>query len=144
MEFFALMGEHFGLEIKENLFITQFFPQTNHFILSIIDALKKKGHRCVLGSNTYPPHMEKVGNLEEKPLLHLDALYESWRMGIAKPSPLFFRYILEKEGVEAKDVVFIDDKLKNVEAARGEGITAFQYNSDDNGKAMDFFSSYLK
>lgn len=144
MEFFSLMEKRFGLKINEDLFETEHCPLTNGFIVSIIDELKKKGHRCVLGSNTCSSHMKVVEKLPEHPLSHLDRLYESWRMGIVKPKLSFFTYIMEREGVDSEDVVFIDDKVANTEAAKSLGITTYLYNSGKNQEAMEFFSLYLK
>lgn len=144
MEFFSIMEKKYGVEIKENLFIKDFLPLPNPFILSIIDNLREKGHRCVLGSNTFPPHMRVVEGMKEKPLSHLDTLYLSYKMGIAKPSTSFFKFILEKENIGPEDAVFIDDKLDNIESASNLGIKTYLYESGKNDEAAEFFKEYLQ
>ncbi|MGN1163712.1 MAG: HAD-IA family hydrolase [Candidatus Ornithospirochaeta sp.] len=143
MDFFLHMEKHYGLEkIEENLFVTDFSPVANRFILDHIDALRRNGHRCVLGSNTFPPHMKVVSEMEEKPLSHLDKLYESYRMHISKPSLAFWKRIMEEEGYSPFDTIFVDDREDNIKAAESLGITCFKYSSLDNGSAMEFFLRY--
>lgn len=143
MEFFSIMEKKYGVEIKENLFITDFSPIPNHFIMSIIDKLRSNGHRCVLGSNTFPPHMSVVKKMEEDPLSHMDHLYLSYKMGVAKPSPEFFISILREENIEPENVIFIDDKIDNIEVASSLGIKTLLYNKDKKREAEEFFKEYL-
>lgn len=47
-----------------------------------------------------------------------DAAYFSCELGVMKPSPHFFQTILALQNVPASQVLFFDDGLANVEAAR--------------------------
>jgi putative hydrolase of the HAD superfamily len=38
-------------------------------------------------------------------------------MGVSKPDPDFYRYILNDEGIEPEDALFVDDFEENVSAA---------------------------
>ena len=51
-----------------------------------------------------------------------DAVYASHIMGLAKPDPAFYTYILEQEDCTADRAVFVDDLAANIEAARSLGI----------------------
>lgn len=67
---------------------------------------------------------------------HFDRLFFSCDLGVAKPNPDYFREILRalKRGPEG--VVFIDDRVDNVEAASSVGIDARlhnPHNSADQG-----------
>ena len=63
---------------------------------------------------------------------YLDELYVSYKIKALKPSPVFFEYILQKEKVQAEDVLFIDDGPRNVEAAHSLGIhTVLAVNGED-------------
>jgi putative hydrolase of the HAD superfamily len=48
-------------------------------------------------------------------------------MGIAKPDPRFFQYILDKENLNHKWVVFIDDIWENILAGRNMGIRSIHF-----------------
>ena len=48
--------------------------------------------------------------------------YYSHKMGMRKPDPVSFTYILEKEGLVAEETLFIDDNEPNIIAAASVGI----------------------
>jgi len=48
--------------------------------------------------------------------------YYSHKMGMRKPDPVSFTYILEKEGLVAEETLFIDDNEPNILAAASVGI----------------------
>jgi putative hydrolase of the HAD superfamily len=51
----------------------------------------------------------------------------SHRLGIAKPDAAIYRYAVEGLGVLAGDILFVDDRKENIEAARAAGMVAVQY-----------------
>ena len=138
------MGEKYNVKVDDNLFIKDFHPLPNYFIMEMIDKLRAKGHRCVLGSNTFAPHMEVVRNMDDKPLDHLDHLYLSYEMGIAKPDVEFFKYILREENVGPEDAVFVDDRIDNINAASSLSINSLLYDKDRREENKEFFEAYLR
>lgn len=48
--------------------------------------------------------------------------YYSHKMGMRKPDPVSFTYILEKEGLIASETLFVDDNEPNIIAAASVGI----------------------
>ena len=143
-EFLRVFEKEYNVKVDENLFITDFHPIPNHFIMNVIEELRKNGHRCVLGSNTFAPHISVVSNMNDKPLSHLDHLYLSHEMGIAKPNVEFFDYILREEGVRPEDTVFVDDRIDNINAASSIGIKTLLYNDNNRKEAEEFFEPYFK
>ena len=144
MDFFGIMEKKYKVKINENLFIRDFHPLPNPYMMETIDKLREKGHRCVLGSNTFEPHMTVVEKMKEKPLSHLDHLYLSYKMGVAKPSPDFFLHILEKEKVSPEDTVFIDDRAYNTDVASSLGIKTLLYDNENKEENEEFFKEYLE
>jgi HAD superfamily hydrolase (TIGR01509 family) len=69
----------------------------------------------------------------------VDVLYSAG-LGVAKPDPEYFRIADERLG--ADEVVFIDDALSNVEAARTHGWTAIHYPAETNWRQI--VESYFK
>ncbi len=144
MDFFGIMEKKYNVKINGNLFIRDFHPLPNPYMMETIDKLREKGHRCVLGSNTFEPHMTVVEKMKEKPLSHLDHLYLSYKMGVAKPSPDFFLHILEKEKVSPEDTVFIDDRAYNTDVASSLGIKTLLYDNENKEENEEFFKEYLE
>ena len=50
-------------------------------------------------------------------------------MGLEKPDPKAYQLLLEQLALPANEVVFIDDKEENVEAARKLGVDAIVFES---------------
>ena len=107
-------------------------PQRN---LDLLKELRTKGYRLILLSNTNPFMMDwalssdfdgKGSSLND----YFDALYLSYRLGIMKPAPDFFRQVLDNENILPEETLFVDDGPRNVEAA---GKLGFMTMCPDNG-----------
>lgn len=107
-------------------------PQRN---LDLLKELRAKGYRLILLSNTNPFMMDwalssefdgKGSSLND----YFDALYLSYRLGIMKPAPDFFRQVLDNENILPEETFFVDDGPRNVEAA---GKLGFITMCPDNG-----------
>lgn len=107
-------------------------PQRN---LDLLKELRAKGYRLILLSNTNPFMMDwalssefdgKGSSLND----YFDALYLSYRLGIMKPAPDFFREVLDNENILPEETLFVDDGPRNVEAA---GKLGFMTMCPDNG-----------
>lgn len=107
-------------------------PQRN---LDLLKKLRAKDYRLILLSNTNPFMMDwalssdfdgKGSSLND----YFDALYLSYRLGIMKPAPDFFRQVLDNENILPEETLFVDDGPRNVEAA---GKLGFITMCPDNG-----------
>lgn len=107
-------------------------PQRN---LDLLKELRAKGYRLILLSNTNPFMMDWAlsSEFDGKGLSlndYFDALYLSYRLGIMKPAPDFFRQVLDNENILPEETLFVDDGPRNVEAA---GKLGFITMCPDNG-----------
>lgn len=107
-------------------------PQRN---LDLLKELRAKGYCLILLSNTNPFMMDwalscefdgKGSSLND----YFDALYLSYRLGIMKPAPDFFRQVLDNENILPEETLFVDDGPRNVEAAGKLGLITM---CPDNG-----------
>lgn len=89
-------------------------------IFELLNSLKQKGLKLGLLSNTTVFESAVLDNFGIKDLF--DAVVLSWQNGHLKPSPESFLQVLGELGVTANEVVFVDDGIKNVEAARRLGM----------------------
>ena len=127
-DFWRDFNRHFGMDVREDLMITCFHPRTDPGMERLILDLKAAGHRVVCGTNAFEKHYRY--HLERGEYAVFDRVYASNLLGIAKPSPAFFRHILDQEGWQAGDTFFVDDRVANVEAARELGMHAFMYDHE--------------
>ncbi|MCR5079812.1 MAG: HAD family phosphatase [Treponema sp.] len=128
--FWKEFNKRCGIKVFTDWFHYLFHPVLIQETVELIEELKKKGHRVVCGTNTISGHY--ANHVENGDYSIFDQTYASCFMGVAKPDPDFYRLILKAEEASAENTVFIDDRIENVEAAAGIGITAIQYkNSAD-------------
>ena len=100
--------------------------------IAIIEMLKSKGCRVVCGTNNILPFYNAINaagyyNLFPK-------VYSSFKIGISKPDPEFWRYIAAEENVNLSDMFFTDDNAANIKAATSLGIKAHQFKDPDGLK----------
>ncbi len=60
-------------------------------------------------------------------LPRFDVLVWSFQLGLVKPDPAIYRYLLGKLGTRPEETFFIDDRHANVEGARALGIRAMEF-----------------
>ena len=98
-----------------------------------IDLLKKlkKKYRLFLLSNTNEIHIKCFRKIIESSYGEniFDAIFEhqyySSDIGMRKPNAECFQYVLEKNGMEPSETLFIDDSIQHVEGARKLKINAY-------------------
>ena len=123
-EFWRLFSARYGKSVEEELFGKFFSPVLNHGVIKIIEQLKIDS-RVVCGTNAFDPHyhyLRRRGNYD-----FFDAVFASNKIGLAKPHPDFYKYILDKEGIRPKDAIFVDDLEENVAAAKKLGIKSILF-----------------
>ena len=95
----------------------------NESLFPIIRALKEKGIRLILLSNTSESHFNRV--YSRYPILRLfDELILSYQVGVAKPDPLIFKKALAKAECTPAQCFYTDDIPEYVSAARKTGLDA--------------------
>jgi FMN phosphatase YigB (HAD superfamily) len=97
----------------------------------VMEELTQLGYQHHLGSNigktVYDDCMAKfptIFNVFKQIIIPFEA--EDTKI-IKKPNPLFFRAYLEKHNLQPEQIIFIDDKVANVQAARSLGMHAIHF-----------------
>ena len=130
-----LSDEEFAAELSHEMGIALSFEQFSvgwqavfvglrADVIDVFKTLREQGHRVVVLSNTNRLHLNYWPEHYPEIEANTDALYLSQDLGMRKPEPRIFEYVLNKEGVTASQAVFFDDVVENVEAARSLGIDA--------------------
>lgn len=99
----------------------------------LLDQLRKK-YRIAFLTNSNEVHADIIPRRFSTLFRKDDRFVFSHRFRVAKPDPEIFRRALEIIGALPQNVVFIDDLIENVIAARGEGIRSFQFVSAEQLK----------
>lgn len=126
-QFAARMCAELGIGLSFEQFTTGWqalFIGLRTDVITIMNNLRRQGHRVVILSNTNHLHCKywpvQYPEIEQA----ADKLYLSQNMGMRKPEPAIYQQVLAEEGFSGTDTVFFDDNLANVEAANTLGITS--------------------
>ena len=99
--------------------VGKFFDET----LETMDMLSQKGiENCIL-SNALPILSETAPDRVKK-----EYRFASFELGLLKPDPRIYKEVCKKLNCRFDEVIFIDDKEKNVQSARNLGIHGIVFN----------------
>ena len=99
--------------------------------ISILKTLKKK-YQLYLLSNTNSIHMQSIlAAAQEKHGINLldcfDQVFLSYEIGLRKPNPAIFNYVLDTISQKPQHGLFIDDLKENVNSAQTTGLNTLHY-----------------
>jgi HAD superfamily hydrolase (TIGR01509 family) len=92
-------------------------------VLSVIAEVRQRGVLCCLATNQ---QRHRAKYMSETLGYHrlMDVEFYSCQMGVAKPDEAYFERILDNLGLDADQVLFLDDHQVNVDAAQVVGLHA--------------------
>lgn len=105
---------------------SDFFDGPIEGMEELLEQLRPR-YRIAFLSNSNEIHAEIIPRRFAGLFRKDDRFVMSHRFHVAKPDPEIFRRALEVIGALPAHVVFVDDLLENVIAARGVGLRAFQF-----------------
>jgi putative hydrolase of the HAD superfamily len=99
----------------------------NESVALLIDQLKARSYKLILGSNTNVLHSNHYRRQFARTLGQFDRMVFSYDVGSMKPERKFYDACVRAAGAPAASCVFIDDMRENVEGARRAGLVAVPY-----------------
>ena len=99
--------------------------------------------KIVLVSNTDWVSFTRALELLMRAQMQIDHVVVSYVVGARKPDPAMFSAALEIAHARPEECFFVDDKMENVEAARGLGILGIHYRAGKEG-AQQFLLNDLE
>lgn len=97
--------------------------------VGIFRKLKESGEYKFYALTNWSAELFPVALREFDFLTWFDGIVVSGDEGIRKPHPDFYRIVFDRYQVKPEDALFIDDNLRNVEAARKMGIRSIRFTS---------------
>jgi len=115
----ASWGDHFRMLMKKSF--------VNDEMFQMLDQLKKQHFTIVLFSNM---DKNQAMRFQEMGLLTLfDERVFAYEIQASKPNPMAYQLLVNRLNVPAANIIFIDDHLENIEAAKKMGIDAILFES---------------
>jgi glucose-1-phosphatase len=99
----------------------------NEAMARTIQALKTRGLRLVLASNTNELHHDWFDRVFADTLSVFDARVLSYQVGSRKPDRQFFTACLSAAGCPASECLYVDDRADLVAAGRHLGLPSLMY-----------------
>lgn len=94
----------------------------------LVADLHRKGVGLYLLSNI---PAEFKNHTQEEPLLqHFNGLVLSGTLGLVKPDPAIYRYLLDTYHLDPRKGIFVDDREENVRAAEAVGLAGYLFDGD--------------
>ncbi len=70
-----------------------------------------------------------------------DEIFISAEMGLAKPDPAIYKVVIDSLGQDPSELIFVDDFVENIKAARESGLNAIHFRNRD--QALADLADYL-
>ena len=97
-------------------------------MVKFVKEIEKKGYKICLLSNTYKPFSiyiklwGKYRPFKKRILSH--------QVGHAKPDKEIYELALKKIGLKASEVVFVDDRMRNIKGGEAVGIKGILFKDE--------------
>ena len=142
-EFWAQAGRELGLDSAEASRLARDLWHSwavDPVVLSLIDKARSRFRVAMLSNAT--DALEAILETRYGIGDRFESIVNSARVGIAKPAEGIYRHLLAALGVQANEVVFIDDRAENIAAAAQLGIHVIWYvNADELERQL---AAYLR
>jgi len=103
-------------------------------VIDIIEQLHAGGTRVALLSNA---GFDFAGPFRYSPMSRFfERMFVSAEMGTVKPDPAIYREVADQLGISVRDMVFIDNKAENTDAAAALGATVHHFTGPDGLRAF--------
>lgn len=100
-----------------------------HLSVDIFRELKDKGHYQLYALTNWSAELFPIA-LERYEFLHwFDGRVVSGEEKMRKPFPKFYQVLLDRYGLQPQETLFIDDNLRNVQAAEELGMPSIHFHS---------------
>lgn len=137
-EFWRQLTKEHGVrpvDVSENLLGRAFAKnlEPHAKMMQLVKELGASGYQLIVLSNTIEAHAKelKAAGIYDD----FDRLFLSHEVGLRKPDPEIYKYVLNSLNVIPEATLFIDDDTKNVEAAIALGMNSVVFTGEDQAIA---------
>lgn len=130
-EYFASLRASLGIELSDRELVdgwNAIYVREVPGVAALLQRAREKARVCAF-TNSNATHQQVWSRQFADVLSLFHGIFLSSELGMRKPEPEAFRAIAETLGVPLSRMVFFDDSLENVEAARAIGVRAIHVRS---------------
>jgi putative hydrolase of the HAD superfamily len=104
-------------------------------VIEVVRLLRQAGMACHIASNQQAGRAHHMSERLGYKALFVEEFY-SCRVGFAKPDVAYFNRVLELLDLPSQYVMFIDDRVENVDAAKRAGLAAVAYKGESGAELL--------
>ncbi len=100
--------------------------QLRKSVVDYVQSLRRRGYRCVLFTKNYEPWIR----YEEKRLhftRYFDEVLNTQKYNLPKTGRRTMQFVFRRYGVNAREVIYIDDQQQNLVDAQAMGVHTIRY-----------------
>jgi glucose-1-phosphatase len=142
--YFAALRESLALHLTDE----QFEAGWNAIAMGEVPGIRtmlleaRRRYPLYAFSNTNFTHLKYIAQHYNEVLGVFEKLFTSCELGKRKPTEEAFALVVEEIGVDAKEILFFDDLLENVEGARGAGLQAVHVKTvEDTKRVLEYLTA---
>ena len=129
------IAQHFSIpagEVAEAFAQARDSLQPNYAMVSFIHDLKQQsqGSREIYAMSNISKEDWAVLSTKMPDWSIFNQVFTSGHAGMRKPDPEFYRHVLHEIKLSPEEILFIDDKMENVLAAKSLGINSLVFDND--------------
>ncbi|MEK9135398.1 MAG: HAD family hydrolase [Patescibacteria group bacterium] len=141
-----LMAEKFNLIFPAGYSLLKDFVdrfKSNKSILPVIDKIKQD---CQIGllTNMYPGMLSAMTKKGIMPLISWNVIIDSSVEGCQKPKLDIYKLAEQKINIKKDNILFIDNTMENIDAAKNFGWQTFFYDSVDHKNSSNNLLNYYE
>src|ERR1700733_214374 len=113
--------------LAQLIFTPEYFVKTRSLVhegLAFVKECKQAGHSLYILSNWDPYSFTLLEETHPELFELFDGIVISGDIGLIKPDPAIFHFLLDFYHLDPENCFFVDDQYENICAAQKEGITA--------------------
>jgi len=138
MDHLAPVLQRISPKVSADQFVSYWFEQDSRLVRPLLHALsltRSAGIRVYLATNqehlraTYI--MEKLGLSK-----YFDGVFYSAQLGVRKPEPAFFTKVRSYVGLNADELLLVDDSQQNIHAAVKDGWNVIHWTNESSLKDL--------
>lgn len=145
-DFLLIVKEKFGIQFPINYsliddFVNRFYK--NEGIEKIINKIKNE-YKLGLLTNMYSGMLKIIMERKIIPNINWTVIIDSSVEKYKKPEIEIYKIAQEKSGVEAREILFIDNKKENLEIPKEMGWQTFWFDSSNYERSNKELESFLR
>ena len=140
------LEEEYGFKTTIDEFISIYKEEYDKslYYKDVVDYIHSLKGKCRVGILSNLVMLDKDRLNKQVDFSYIDDLFLSFEVGLIKPNEGIYERVEESLKIPSKDILFIDDRKDNVDAALNRGWNALQATGEDLEKIKEVVNNFIE